>query len=82
VALTSALTRITTRDVLAILVTASALLFNGISLVTGRGPDAATMTLAGAVVGYYFKDTSVASLRQAFERTDAPLPDPDFGDGK
>ena len=40
---------ITTRDVLAVLVVASALLFNGISLITGKGPDAATMTLASVV---------------------------------
>lgn len=52
--------QVTTRDVLAVMVTAAALLFNGISLITGRGPDAATMTLAGAVVGYYFKDGGAA----------------------
>jgi len=46
--------RVTTRDVLAVMVVAAALLFNGISLIAERGVDAATMTLAGAVVGYYF----------------------------
>lgn len=52
--------RVTTRDVIAVMTVAAALLFNGISLVTGAGPDAATMTLAGAVVGYYFKDGGAA----------------------
>lgn len=70
--------RVTTRDVLAVCVTIAALVFNGISLVTGKGPDAATMTLAGAVIGYYFKDGGAAlpSLR-----ADEPLPAPDLGDG-
>jgi len=53
---------VTTRDVLAVLTVSAALLFNGISLVQGLPPDAATMTLAGAIVGYYFnpkQDNSV-----------------------
>jgi len=70
------LSRVTTRDILAVLVVAAALLFNGISLVTGKGPDAATMTLAGAVVGYYFKDGGAAFSAMRGEK----LADPDLGD--
>ena len=69
--------RITTRDVLAVLVVAAALIFNGISLVTGKGPDASTMTLAGAVVGYYF---NTDRTRSSAEEDEIPLADPDFGD--
>jgi hypothetical protein len=61
------LSRVTTRDVLAVLVVAAALVFNGISLITGKGPDASTMTLAGAVVGYYFNT----------DRKGQPIPDED-----
>lgn len=68
--------RVTTRDVLAVLVVAAALIFNGISLITGKGPDASTMTLAGAVVGYYFNTD-----RSKTTADDGPLADPDFGDG-
>lgn len=70
------LSRISTRDVLAVLVVAAALLFNGISLITGKGPDASTMTLAGAVVGYYFKGGGEAFREMRGE----PLADPDLGD--
>jgi len=70
------LSRVTTRDILAVLVVAAALLFNGISLVTGKGPDAATMTLAGAVVGYYFKDGGAAFDAIRGEK----LADPDLGE--
>ena len=74
----SALERVTTRDVIAVMVVAAALIFNGISLITGRGPDAATMTLAGAVVGYYFKDQTPGLLdRQPKEEPVAP---PAMGD--
>lgn len=59
--------RVTTKDVIAVLVVASTLLFNGISLVTGKPLDAATMTLAGAVVGHYFQKPS---------GSDIPRPDP------
>lgn len=69
----SVLDRITTRDVLAILVVGAALLFNGISLITGRGPDASTMTLAGAVVGYYFKQETTKVREE-------PLEEPAIGD--
>lgn len=77
-ALQNALARITTRDILAVLTVGAALIFNGISLVSGKDPDAATMTLAGAVVGYYFKDTASAAMN-ALRRED-PLPEPLYGD--
>jgi hypothetical protein len=70
---------ITTRDVLAVLVVAAALLFNGISLITGKGPDASTMTLAGAVVGYYFKDTRADILGDHAD--EGPVAPPAIGDG-
>lgn len=74
--MTSLLSRVTTRDVIAVMVVAAALIFNGISLVTGRGPDAATMTLAGAVVGYYFKQDQLAGAIP-----DQPLSKPYINDG-
>ena len=69
--------RVTTRDVLAVLVVAAALIFNGISLITGKGPDASTMTLAGAVVGYYFNTDRKGTPTPDAEETVA---NPDFGD--
>lgn len=42
------------KAILAIMVVGSSLVFNGISLITGRPLDPATLTLAGTVVGYYF----------------------------
>lgn len=71
------LARITTRDILAVMVVAAALIFNGISLATGRPVDAATLTLAGAVVGYYFKDPKPGVLDQAREEA---LPPPAIAD--
>jgi hypothetical protein len=47
---------VTTRDVLAVMTVGAALVFNGISLTQGLDPDVATMTFAGVVVGYYFRD--------------------------
>jgi hypothetical protein len=69
------LSRVTTKDVLAVLVVAATLLFNGISLVTGRPLDAATMTLAGAVVGHYFQEKSGFGGGNV-----EPLPEPFIGD--
>lgn len=42
------------KAILAMMVVGSSLVFNGISLITGRPLDPATLTLAGTVVGYYF----------------------------
>lgn len=71
--------RVTTRDILAVGVVFAALVFNGISLATGRPVDAATLTLAGAVVGYYFKDPKPGVLdRESGDETVAP---PAIGDG-
>lgn len=61
---------ITTRDVIAVLVVGATLVFNGISLTTGRPVDATTIGLAGAIVGYYFRDRKEAAL----EREDVSPP--------
>lgn len=73
------LSRITTRDIIAVLVVGAALVFNGISLATGRPVDAATLTLAGAVVGYYFKDPNKGVLDRGGE--DEVVAPPAIGDG-
>jgi hypothetical protein len=72
-----ALSRVTTKDVLAVLVVAATLLFNGISLITGKPLDAATMTLAGAVVGHYFQEKSGFGG----PKNEEPLPEPYIGGG-
>ena len=77
-ALSNALARITTRDILAVITVGAALVFNGISLILERGVEAATMTLAGAVVGYYF-NTGKTAAQNALARED-PLPEPLYGD--
>jgi hypothetical protein len=61
---------VTTQDVLAIMVVGASLIFNGISLVTAKPLDAASLTLAAAVVGYYFKQGNLA---------EEPLAPPDLG---
>lgn len=69
----SILSGITTRDVLAVLIVGAALVFNGISLITGKPLDPTTVGLAGVVVGYYFRSpTEVAK--------EAPLPEPYTGE--
>jgi hypothetical protein len=71
------LSRITTKDVIAVMVVGSTLIFNGISLVSGKPLDAATMTLAGAVVGHYFKSESVIDQPRS-----EPLARPFVADGR
>lgn len=68
--------RVTTRDVLAVITVAAALVYNGISLISGRPVDPSTMTLAGAVVGYYFRNPTGESKPV----DDTPLPEPFLGD--
>lgn len=51
----SFLSGVTTRDVLAVLIVGAALVFNGVSLITGKPLDPTTVGLAGVVVGYYFR---------------------------
>lgn len=63
--------RISTRDIIACLVVGAAVVFNGIALVSGKDPDAATMTLAGAVVGYYFNKE-----KSDDDSEEEPLPEP------
>lgn len=64
--------RITTKDVIAVTVVLGCIAFNGISLITGRPVDAATIGLAGAVVGHYFNTPS----GDADTSDDAPLAPP------
>lgn len=71
------LQRISTKDILAVLVVTATLTFNGISLLTGKPLDAATMSLAGVVIGYYFKDGKTA-LKEYSERVGEPA----YGDGE
>lgn len=68
---------VTTKDVIAVLVVGGCILFNGISLITGRPVDAATIGLAGAVVGHYFRDPSEGALGNKREE---PLAPPDLGE--
>lgn len=50
----SAFSRLTTKDVLAVMVVGSVLVFNGISMLTGSALDAGTIGMAGVIVGHYF----------------------------
>lgn len=68
-----------TRDVLALMTVGAALVFNGISLSQGLPPDAATMTLAGAVVGYYFNPKQDGSSVVTPADVDEPLALPLYG---
>lgn len=69
------LARISTKSILAVMVVGATLLFNGIALISLRPLDAATMTLAGAVVGHYFtRQSDIASASQE------PLAPPATGD--
>ena len=74
----SILSGVTTRDILAVLIVGAALIFNGVSLVTGRALDPTTVGLAGVVVGYYFRtpETAVAVDKASTE----DLPEPFTGD--
>lgn len=65
---------ITTRDVLAVLIVGAALVFNGISLITGKPLDPTTVGLAGVVVGYYFRSPT------GDEKEEEPLAEPFTGD--
>lgn len=71
------LTRITTRDVLAVLIVGAALVFNGVSLLTGKPLDPTTVGLAGVVVGYYFRTPT--NSESASTADDEPLAPPSFG---
>lgn len=72
------LDRVTTKDVIAVLVVGGCILFNGISLLTGRPVDAATIGLAGAVVGHYFRDPTNGVLGS--QGREEPLAPPDLGE--
>lgn len=65
--------RVTTKAVLAVMVVSATLVFNGIALVSGRPLDAATMALAGAVIGHYFRNGDAPPV-------EPELPEPFTGD--
>jgi hypothetical protein len=71
-----ALARIKTRDILAVMIVGAALIFNGISLATGRPLDPTSVGFAGIVVGYYFGRPSASAGADDEE----PLPEPVTGD--
>jgi hypothetical protein len=53
------LSRITTKDILAVMVVSATLVFNGISLTTGQPLDPTTIGFAGIIIGHYFRQDSV-----------------------
>jgi hypothetical protein len=70
---------VTTRDILAVLIVGAALVFNGISLLTGKPLDPTTVGLAGVVVGYYFR-TPETAIAVDKESKNEPLPEPFTGE--
>lgn len=73
--------RVTTKDVLAVTVVVSTLIFAGISLITGKPLDATTIGFSGLIIGHYFRGSEVAAPVVA-EPVPAPsVPgDDDLGD--
>lgn len=57
----SILSSITTKDVIAVVVIASTMVFAGISQMANKPVDAATMGLAGAIVMHYFGNKGTAA---------------------
>lgn len=77
--MSSVIERITTKDVIAVLVVGAVLVFNGYAMVSGHALDAGTVGMAGVIVGHYFGpkvDTSVAT-----RVTETVLAEPAIGDG-
>ena len=70
--MSSFLDRISTKDILAVLVVGAALAYAGISMMSGKPLDAGTIGMAGIIVGHYFGDRSVKNVAAAAE----PLPAP------
>lgn len=66
--------RITTKDILAVLVVGAALAYAGISMMSGKPLDAGTIGMAGIIVGHYFGDRSVKPVAEE------PLPEPYTGE--
>lgn len=71
----SILDRITTKDILAVMVVGSTLAFNAVSMWFDRPLDAGTVGMAGLIVGYYFNSSA-----GALSRSDEPLPQPAVSD--
>jgi hypothetical protein len=69
----SVLDRITTKDILAVMVVGSTLIFNAASMWFDKPLDAGTIGMAGLIVGYYFNSS-------ATRRQDEPLPPPYTGE--
>ena len=69
----SLIDRITTKDVLAVMVVGAALAFNGISMMTGKALDAGTIGMAGIIVGHYFGTKAAIAA-------EPPLPLPATGE--
>lgn len=69
----SVLDRITTKDILAVMVVGAALVYAGFSMMSGKPLDAGTIGMAGIIVGHYFNNTT----RQPTQPE--PLPEPATG---
>ena len=71
----SVLDRVTTKDILAVMVVGGVLGFQGISAYFERPLDAGLMGMAGLIIGYYFPSGGqpVAVAREE------PLPEPAVG---
>ena len=68
------LSRLTTKDVLAVMVVSATLVFAGISMVTGRPLDATTIGFSGIIIGHYFRGTP-----EAVSAPEQPLGEPALG---
>ena len=59
------------------MVVGATLVFNGISLISGRPLDAATMGFAGMVIGHYFKGGTASVLDREEPLAEPSLPGAD-----
>lgn len=69
------LSKITTKDVIAVMVVGAVLVFNGISMAFDKPLDAGTLGMAGIIVGHYFGSRTVEPSGDS-----EPLPEPFTGD--
>lgn len=63
--------RVTTKDILAVMVVGASLIFNGISLTTGNPLDPTTIGFSGIIIGHYFRGAPGEVAREP-----EPLPEP------
>lgn len=68
----SILDRITTKDIIAVLVVGAVLVFNGFAMVTGKPLDAGTVGMAGVIVGHYFGPKVDTAVTRVTTETLAP----------